>query len=111
MPNDWLEEHIRRKNKTIQVKTETLGDIYRERFMPKFGSEIGYLSLDTEGGEDSILKSFTGHLAKVHLMTIEFRYNTTYLARLETLVAATHRLVEVRGFDACFARLDHAGAQ
>lgn len=105
MPDDWVAEHIRRGNKTLSVKTETLGDIYRTRFISRMGEYIDYLSLDTEGGEDLILKSFRGHLKNVGLITVEFRYDHPFLARLVDILEPTHRLEELRGFDACFVNL------
>ena len=105
MPDNWVAEHIRRGNRAMSVKTETLGDIYRTRFISKFGQDIDYLSLDTEGGEDLILKSFRGHLDKVGLISVEFRYDHPYLARLVDILEPTHRLETLRGFDACFVNL------
>ncbi len=104
MPDDWMVEHHRRKNKAISVKTTTLSDIYHTRFVPKFGPEIDYLSLDTEGNEAEILKSFP-HRKNIRWLSVEFRYDTPYLARLSDLLLPTHRLVKLSGFDAFFERL------
>lgn len=108
MPNDWLQEHELRKTPDLWVSTLCLRDVLlHECNAPR---HIDYLSIDVEGAEYSILKSFFEYQAQterrytIDLITVEFRYDKMLLEKFEELMWPTHRLDEVRAFDACFVR-------
>jgi FkbM family methyltransferase len=99
MPDEWKLEHHRRGNTCITVTTTTIDEFWEREGL----GQIDYLSLDTEGSEYTILKSFS-HLDKVVLLTVEFRYDDVLLKKYCDLLEPTHRLDQLRGFDACFIR-------
>lgn len=98
MPEAWRQEHIRRNNPTICVKTSPLSKL--------IGIErVDYLSLDTEGNEYEILSDWLQAGGSANVLTVEFRYDAGLLMRLEQLLDEHDmHLDELRGFDACFIR-------
>lgn len=101
MPNDWIEEHVRRKTPLINVPVVTLEHILDLWTAPPM---IDYLSLDVEGAELAILESYFLREPKTHfrVMTIEFRFDGLLLKRMEQLLASDYVLEEVRAYDAFF---------
>lgn len=103
MPPDWMEEHRRRHNPWITVKTMTLVQLLTRNRCPQI---IDYLSIDVEGAELAILEPFfsEGHNCnyKFRCITVEFRYDRFLLKKLEHLMKYDYELGEVRAFDACF---------
>lgn len=107
MPPDWLSEHRRRGTRMELRETAFLGDLINDYQTP---DTIDYLSIDTEGSEYAILESIYGyHLTnwRVNIITVEFRYDTVLLAKLEELLDPMYRLEKVQAFDAFFVRRDY----
>ena len=96
MPPTWLVEHRRRGNRVYEVDTYPL---------ISFANEVDYLSLDTEGGEYEILEAWLESGGCAQFITVEFRYDTELLHRLERL-GSDHGYIldEVRGFDLCLIK-------
>lgn len=61
-------EKLRRKGNTIEVETISLNDLLEAHHAPR---QIDFLSLDTEGSEYEILKSFDFDRWNVRLFTVE----------------------------------------
>jgi FkbM family methyltransferase len=104
LPEDWLEEHCRRKSENIEVTTLSLLSLLEYADAP---SHIDYLSIDVEGAEGAILQSFFRHKdARLRYtfgcMTIEFQRDGDLLEYLTKLLAPEYVLDEVRDFDAFF---------
>ena len=70
--------------KTIQVTTTSLNDLLSQQNAPR---SIDYISLDTEGSEYEILRTFDFDRWKVALWTIEHNY-TSQRARIYELMSA-----------------------
>ena len=72
--NDFLEDgnHMSRKN-TIEkkIKTVSLEDLLIQNKFPK---DIDYISIDTEGSESKILKSFSFEKFNVEIFTVEHNF-------------------------------------
>lgn len=96
MPLEWQVEHHRRGNQIFTVETEPLIN---------YVQKVDYLSLDTEGGEYEILKNWLESGGQATAITVEFRYETELLHKLERL-GNDHGYVldEVRGFDLCLLK-------
>jgi FkbM family methyltransferase len=109
MPQDWKEEHFRRRTEGTYRETQTLRRLLDHHEMP---FHIDYLSLDVEGAELPILKGFFTPLSEYDsygpqrwfsVITVEFRYDTVLLARLEELLDPEgYDLEHVQAFDAFF---------
>jgi FkbM family methyltransferase len=71
-PGDLHSERnkLREKIPTEKVQAITLGEVIASRNLTK----IDYLSLDIEGGELDILKSFPFEICQIHLITVEHNY-------------------------------------
>lgn len=98
MPNDFLDEHIKRGNRRVCVKTKTLSEA--------IGTEpVTYLSLDTEGGELDILREWFRAGGRCDLLTVEFRYRYDQIFLFDAL-CGTYGLVldQIRGFDLCYRK-------
>jgi len=111
MPKNWLDAHEFHKSEITYVNTETLYSILC-RTVPS-QQHIDYLSIDVEGAEYDILKSFIwmdhGPMFNKRrfsptLLTVEFLYDRELLDRLERMLERDYILDEVRAFDACFVR-------
>ena len=63
---------LRKKRKQYKVKTISLNDLLHKYNAPKF---IDYLSIDTEGSEFEILKSFNFNNYKFRVITCEHNHN------------------------------------
>lgn len=106
MPREWMDEHVKRGNPVVRVPTRTLASVLEEH---KCSRVMKYLSIDVEGAEFAILEQFIKveslkrpqHQTIFQLITVEFRYDTVLLDKLERLLT-DYRLDELRGFDACF---------
>jgi FkbM family methyltransferase len=74
--NDYLETDghgaNRRESATYEVETVSLGDLLAEHDAPQ---RIDYLSVDTEGTEFEILRSFDFDRYDVRVLTVEHAYN------------------------------------
>lgn len=70
--NNDIHNENRKKNKVIEVKTRTLSKVLDDEIFP---SEIDFLSLDTEGSEFEILKSFNFNDYKVKVICVEHNVN------------------------------------
>lgn len=68
---DDFHHSIRKNGKSYQVKTITLKDLLDKHGAPR---EIDYLSIDTEGSEYEILKSFDFNSYKIKVITCEHNY-------------------------------------
>lgn len=106
MPADWIKEHRRHGSHPIKVQTKTLRTLLDEHKCPQV---IDYLSLDVEGAEYAILRSFFAPPKlyrpsdyQFRFITVEFRYDQLLLEQLEQLLEPEYVLDEVRAFDACF---------
>jgi FkbM family methyltransferase len=73
--------------KSYLVETITLNDLLRELNAPP---EIDYLSIDTEGSEHEILKSFDFTKYQINLITVEHNYSQNR--------SAINDLLELQGF-------------
>lgn len=100
MPDQWVAEHLKRKNPMVRVPCKTLHGTLL--------SEVDYLSLDTEGSEYAILHDWFeihNHPSAFRLLTVEFRYDQELLRNFRTLLEPRgYVLDEIRGFDLCFIR-------
>ena len=64
-------QEFRKNGKNLKVKTISLNDLLKEKNSP---SEIDYVSIDTEGSEYKIIKSFDFKKYNVGIFTIEHNY-------------------------------------
>jgi len=71
LSNNDLHKQIRVKGKTYEVNTISLNDLLEKYKAPK---EIDYLSIDTEGSEYEILKSFNFEKYNIKIITCEHNY-------------------------------------
>lgn len=106
MPADWLAEHRRRGTPMVTRSTTHLEYLINHAKTPDV---IDYLSLDTEGSEFAILKSIRWWILnpRINIITVEFRYDTVLLAKLEELLAPLYNLEHIEAFDAFFVRKDY----
>lgn len=104
MPSSWLDEHDDRGTASSLFATNSLQDVLRSEACCQ---HIDYLSLDLEGAEYSVLKSWfdSNPDIKIDLLSVEYQLEQGRLERLEDLLGRNgYELDEVRGFDACFVR-------
>jgi FkbM family methyltransferase len=109
MPQDWKDEHFRRRTEGDYRETQTLRRLLEHHKMP---DHVDYLSLDVEGAELPILEGFFTPLSEYDtyvperwfsVITVEFRYDDVLLSRLEDLLEANGYILEhVEAFDAFF---------
>jgi len=83
-----------------RVETRTLADILSEHRL----SQVDYLSLDIEGGELDVLKTFPFEAVKVGIFSIENALGHPEIHALMT--ARGYRLVEFLGVDEIYCRAD-----
>lgn len=98
MPPEWVEEHRRRATPTVYMQGIPLEDALVEAHCPL---EIDYLSLDTEGSEYEILRGAIRSEYTFKLITVEFRYDSILLDKLQELLQ-DHVLEKVEAWDAFF---------
>lgn len=92
-----LAESRRRGAVEVELPTKRLVDVIRPR-------HIDYVSIDIEGGELEVMRHWFNAGGRCSALTVEFRYDGTYLSQLERMCADYDlHLDELRGFDACFA--------
>jgi FkbM family methyltransferase len=84
---------IRRDAQEMRVETISLGDLLAEHDMPK---QIDYISIDTEGSELDILKTFDFSRWDVRLFSVEYN-DAENEAKLDALMAD-------KGYVRCFAK-------
>lgn len=100
MSPEWLEEHRLRKSPVDLVQTYGLNELLYQARCPY---HVDYLSIDVEGAELPILEGvLRSPLWRFQLITVEFRYDTLLLEKLEAMLEHLYILDEVRAFDACF---------
>jgi FkbM family methyltransferase len=105
MPDDWRQEHQRRRTQGDYRKTHSLKWVLNHHEMPLW---IEYLSLDVEGAELPILEGFFSLKEReivrheFGIISVEFRYDDVLLARLEELLAPQYTLEHIEAFDAFF---------
>jgi FkbM family methyltransferase len=105
MPDGWKREHIRRGTKGDYRKTQSLKWVLHHHQMPGW---IDYLSLDVEGAELPILEGYFSLderefvRKEFGIISIEFRYDDVFLARLEEQLSPHYTLEHVEAFDAFF---------
>lgn len=80
-----------RSGRVFKVPTITLNDLLAEHEAPK---TIDYLSLDTEGSELDILRTFDFERYQVAIITVEHNYNQGKLLELKNLMES-HGFVQV----------------
>lgn len=92
------DSHNRENNEKYLVETISLSDLLREYDAPKF---IDYISIDTEGSELKILKSFDFDYYKVKLITVEHNYTSQREQIYDFLVSIGYKRVfqEISEFD------------
>jgi len=78
-------------HKKIEVQTITLLDLLEQFNAPR---QIDYLSLDTEGGEYEILKTFDWSYYDISLITVEHNYSQTRQNIYEFLTSKGYRRVQ-----------------
>lgn len=95
----------RRGGKEIAVETVTLDRLLDEHDAP---DRINYMSIDTEGGELEILKSFDFSRRTVDLISVEHSFGADREAIHELLTERDYerRFVEFSKFDDWYARRD-----
>ena len=81
---DWASEIRLKQSESYQVETVSLSDLLDQHDAP---SEIGYLSIDTEGSELAILESFDFARRKIYLITVEHNYSEPARTRMSSLLA------------------------
>ena len=89
---------VRLKGKKYEVKTISLYDLLIKYQAPK---QVDYLSIDTEGSEYEILKSFKFDEFDIRIITVEHNY-TPQRDLIHTLLTSNgyeRKYVEVSGFD------------
>ena len=70
--SDNFKKRREQKNETIRVKTLSLNDLLQKHKTPKF---FDYLSIDTEGSEYEILKTFNFKKYIPKIITVEHNFN------------------------------------
>ena len=98
-----------RQGETYEVTTVSLNDLLAAHGAP---GEIDYLSLDTEGSEWEILKSFDFAKYRVRTFSIEHNFSSDKLARISTLLTAngySRVHAAYTRFDAWFVRDGSSG--
>lgn len=79
------------QNNKIEVETITLVDLLAQFNAPK---HIDYLSLDTEGGEYDILRTFNWDLYDISCITVEHNYTPQRQLIYELLTSLGYRRVQ-----------------
>jgi FkbM family methyltransferase len=93
------------KASSYEVETVTLNDLLEYHRAPK---GIGYLSVDTEGGEHDILKGFDFGKWDIHVITVEHNYRERERAELYELLSSkgyTRKHKELSQFDDWYVRV------
>lgn len=73
------------KSISYDVETVSLDDLLEQHNAPL---EIGYMSIDTEGGEYDILNSFDFSRHKIHVISVEHNYREPERSELFKLLTA-----------------------
>ena len=80
---DWATE-IRKQNSTeYLVESISLNDLLLQQNAP---SKIGYLSIDTEGGEFEILESFDFSNYRIEIISVEHNYDLKKRGMIDSLL-------------------------
>jgi FkbM family methyltransferase len=83
--SDYHSRNRQQVNSIIQVETVSLNDLLEQHSAPK---EIGYISIDTEGSEYDIIKTFDFDKWNVMKFSIEHNYNDANRNRIKELMNA-----------------------
>lgn len=88
----------------IDVETISLNDLLKKYNAP---NKIDYLSVDTEGGEYEILKSFDWNQYDVSLITVEHNHTSDRIKIYDLLVSKGYKRVQVQHsyFDDWYTKL------
>ena len=81
--SDNFKNRREKKNKTIKVKTLSLNDLLKKYKTPKF---FDYLSIDTEGSEYEILKTFDFEKYSPKIITVEHNFNKINISQIKKIL-------------------------